>query len=65
MARGKCTYCDAKAKSSMSLADQGWIAIVLNIGEGKTHKRFHGRACPEHRDRLLKDATNFYMAAEG
>ena len=61
MATRKCSYCEAKAKSNISLADQGWISIVLNIGEGKIHKRFSGRACPEHRETLLLKAHQFYM----
>lgn len=64
MVKRKCDYCAAVASSSKSLADQDWIAIVLNVGEGKNHKRFHGRACPKHHEDLLKKAHEFYMGAE-
>jgi len=60
MSSRKCSYCEAIAKS-VSLADQGWIAVVLHIGRGKNHKRFSARACPEHRETLLKKAHEFYM----
>jgi hypothetical protein len=61
VARRQCSYCEEVAKSSLSLADQDWIAIVLNIGSGKNHKRFSGRACPKHKEKLLQKATEFYM----
>ena len=60
MATRKCSYCEEVAKP-IALADQGWIAIVLNVGSGKNHKRFAGRACPKHREKPVQKATEFYM----
>ncbi len=56
----KCSYCEAMTKSGSSLADQGWTAVVLNVGSGKEKKRFTGRACPTHHDQLVADALKFY-----
>jgi hypothetical protein len=56
----KCSYCEAKASSKSSLADQGWMAIILCMNIKGTSHRFHARACPLHRDILNKEAGSFY-----
>lgn len=60
MAKKKCSYCDATADSHRSLSDQGWTAVVMNIGVGKNNRRFTGRACPDHAALLSADAVKFY-----
>lgn len=55
MASRQCSYCEAKAKKTSSLADQGWMAFVITIREGGERRRVHRRACPEHLANLRKD----------
>ena len=58
----KCGYCKAETNPSKSLAEQGWIAIQLWVEDntGKSQP-FNKRACPKHREELLKEASKFYM----
>ena len=57
----KCSYCDAVARSNLSLADQKWMAVVANVRDKKTKEgyRFHGRACPDHISNLRDELDAF------
>ena len=59
MSSKKCSYCDATPKPKVSLAEQDWMAVVINIGKGANHKRLHRRACQSHHGKLKRDMDEF------
>jgi hypothetical protein len=63
MGAKRCSYCDATASTRKSLTDQGWMAIVMNVGRGKSSRRFAKRACPKHVGQLNAEAVAFFRGA--
>ena len=60
-----CSYCEATPNPKVSLAEQGWTAVVINIGKGANHKRLHRRACPKHKEELSQEMTAFLDEMDG